>query len=247
MLMTRVIPCLLIENKKLVKTTQFRNPKYIGDPINAIKIYNEKEVDEIILLDITRNKSSPEFEYISKIASECFMPLCYGGGISSKEDVYKIIDSGVEKVSINTNIRDDFVKDVVKDIGSQSVVASVDVRNTQRYLYSIYIRNGMEHFSDSISLHINHIKSVGCGEILLTNIYHEGMMNGYDTKLISMVSHMVDIPVVAHGGSGNISHLEEAIQHGASACAIGSMAVYHNKNKSVLINFPSREELKNII
>lgn len=246
MLTPRVIPCLLIENRKLVKTTHFKNPSYVGDPINAIKIFNEKEVDEIIILDITKNKKHPDFEYISKIASECFMPMCYGGGIRSFEDALKTISCGVEKISLNTlseNIS--CVDEICKSVGNQSLICSIDVsKNTNGY--KIYTNYGTKRCEYNIYDYAVRCEMIGFGELLITNMNYEGTMQGYDISLISKISKCVNIPIIAHGGAGNISDIERAIRFGASACAIGSMAVYHNRTKSVLINFPSRKELKNL-
>ncbi len=242
--MTRVIPCLLLSHGKLVKTVQFQNPNYIGDPVNAVKIYNEKEVDELIILDIAATKEgiNPSFEMVKKIADECFMPLCYGGGIRTLEDIEFLLKIGVEKVAINTYAYKNplFVEKASKMFGAQSIIVSIDVNKF------VYIKGGTEStFLDPID-YAKRVENAGAGEILLTSISKDGTMSGYDLDLISRVSKAVKIPVIACGGAGKIQDFLEAVKRGASACAAGSLFVYHGRNKAVLINFPSREELKEI-
>lgn len=247
MIFPRVMPILLIENKKLVKTTQFQTPKYIGDPINAVKIFNEKEVDEIIVIDISKDKKNPDFELISKLSSECFMPMCYGGGIKNLNEARKIISCGVEKLSFNTLLKNPpIIKEISEDIGNQSMVCSLDIKPNDSN-YHIYVKNGTEKLSSNFFDVLKSLENIGFGEILLTNICREGTRTGYDTKLISIVSQNVNIPLIAHGGAGCVEDVEHALQCGASACAIGSMVVYYKNSKSILINFPSMQDLKRIL
>lgn len=245
MLMTRVMPCLLLDHGKLVKTVRFRNPNYIGDPVNAVKIYNEKEVDELILLDIsaTREGRKPPFEKIREIADECFMPLCYGGGVKESADVETLLKIGVEKVAINTHAfkNPEFIKKASATFGSQSIIVSVDVNKT------VFVKSGTEPTSLDPVTHAKEMEAAGAGEILLTSIPKEGTMSGYDLDLISSVSKEVNIPVIANGGAGKVQDFIDAVKHGASACAAGSLVVYHGMNKAVLINFPSRQDLKDVL
>lgn len=244
----RVIPVLLLDKNGIYKTVQFKNAKYIGDPLNAVKIFNDKEVDELIFLDIsaTENKREPNYDYLAKIASECFMPLCYGGGIQSSEQIKKIINSGIEKVAINAYAlqNPNFIKEASDTFGSSTIVVSIDVKKTWLGKYEIYNKNKVKtNFSDPI-LFAQEMEKLGAGEILINSVNNDGMMSGYDYSLIEKISHAVNIPVVACGGAGVLSHFKLAIQSGASACAAGSKFVFHGVHKAVLINYPSQEELK---
>jgi cyclase len=251
MLGIRVMPCLLLKNNRLVKTVQFKNPDYIGDPVNAIKIYNEKEVDELIFLDIsaTLENRSPPFENIINITNECFMPVTYGGGISKIEDMRKIFHSGIEKIAINSYSISNpgFVKSAAKEFGNQSVIVSIDVKKDKFGIYNVFSHSGTKKTNLDPVQHAVNMEQCGAGEILLTSINHEGMMNGYDIELISRVSKSINIPLIAHGGAGSVEHFKQAVKAGASAVAAGSMVVYQGKNKGVLINFPSQAELKKLL
>lgn len=251
MLAIRVMPCLLLKNNRLVKTVQFKNPAYIGDPVNAIKIYNDKEVDELIFLDITATveNRSPPFENIINITNECFMPVTYGGGIAKIEDMRKIFHSGIEKISLNSFAisNPEFIKSAAKEFGSQSIIVSIDVKKDIFGSYNVYSHSGTKKTNLDPIQHAVNMEQCGAGEILLTSINHEGMMNGYDIELISRVCKSINIPLIAHGGAGSVEHFKQAVEAGASAVASGSMVVYQGKNKGVLINFPSPAELKKIV
>lgn len=246
----RVIPILLLSGTKLVKTERFRKPVYVGDPINAIKIFNDKEVDEIAVLDIdaTREKKGPNLDYLAHLASECFMPMCYGGGITSIEDMEKIFAIGVEKISLNSIILDtpEVVEQAASVFGSQSIVVSIDVKTTlfgKQVVYSASEKKNMRR--DPVEF-AKTLENAGAGEILLNSVARDGTAMGYDLDLIKNVSSAVNVPVIACGGAGSISDFREAFDAGASAIAAGRMFVFHGKHKAVLIRYPSISELDSI-
>lgn len=252
MLKTRVMPCLLLRNRGLVKTVKFKTPAYIGDPINTIRIFNEKEVDELILLDITATVENKEVNYqiISEVASECFMPLTYGGGIKTVESAKKIFSIGVEKIAINASAVENpcFIKEMADVFGSQSVVVSIDVKKTLLGKYLVFAKGGRESTKNDPVEWAKNAENLGAGEILLTSIDRDGTFEGYDIELIRRVSSAVNIPVIACGGAGKIDDLADAVsQGGAAAVAAGSMVVYQGINRAVLINFPTRKELESIL
>jgi len=251
MLKTRVIPCLLLKDSGLVKTIKFKDPKYIGDPMNAVKIFNEKEVDELIILDIsaTIEKRKPSFEIINKIASECFMPFGYGGGVRNIEDMKKIFKIGVEKVIINNYAIENplFVKEASIQFGSQSIVVSIDVKKNMSGEYEIFTHGGIEMTKLNLIEFVVKMEKMGAGELFLNAVDNDGTMQGYDIDLINKVSKAVNIPVIACGGAGRIEDFGKAIKAGASAISAGSMFVFFGKLRAVLINFPTQEELKEIL
>lgn len=252
MLKTRVMPCLLLRNRGLVKTVKFKNPAYVGDPINTIRIFNEKEVDELILLDITATIEDKEVNYqvISEVASECFMPLTYGGGIRSIESAKRIFNIGVEKIAINSSALENlgFIKELADVFGSQSVVVSIDVKKTLLGKYIVFAKGGRESTKNDPVEWAKNVENLGAGEILLTSIDRDGTFEGYDIELIKRVSSAVNIPVIACGGAGKIDDLTDAVcKGGAAAVATGSMVVYQGANRAVLINFPTRKELEAIL
>lgn len=243
----RVIPTLLYNYRGLVKSKKFKGHVYLGDYLNAIKIFNEKEVDEIIFLDIEKGikNKKPDLKLIKEIASECFMPLCYGGGISTVDEVREILRLGVEKVAINSNAyrKPELIKSIVQSFGSQSVVISIDVKKNKNSRYSVYIDNGQTDTGiDPISYAVN-MERLGAGELLLNSIDRDGTYDGYDTWLIEQVSKAVSIPVIACGGGNGVKDFLNAIRNGASAVAAGSLFVFYGRLKAVLINFPTNEEL----
>ncbi len=244
----RIIPCLLLQNHDLVKTVQFSKPRYLGDPINAVKIFNGKGVDELCILDIiaSSQKKEPDFEYLKDIASEAFMPLSYGGGIASVEQIKRLFYLGYEKVVINTSfIRNpDLVYEAAKYVGSQSVVVSIDVKTDLFGKRACYIEDGgVKTGKDPVEL-AKYAEQMGAGEILLNSINQDGMMRGYDIKLVRDVASAVSIPVIACGGAGGVGDIKKVLtEGGAHAAAAGSLFVYYGRNKAVLINTPSEEEL----
>jgi len=249
MLKTRVMPCLLLRNKGLVKTVKFKNPNYIGDPINTIRIFNEKEIDELILLDITATTGNkkPNFQIISEVASECFMPLTYGGGIRSIEDARMIFSLGVEKIAVNSYAVENpaFVKEMAGLFGNQSVIIAIDVKKKWLGKYVVCAHGGGNTTKHEPVEWAKYMEEMGAGEILLTSIDRDGTYEGYDIELIQRVTASVTIPVITCGGAGKVTDFTEAVKvGGASAVAAGSMVVYQGKKRGVLINFPARQELE---
>lgn len=239
----RLIPCLLLDNGKLVKTVQFRKPVYVGDPINAVKIYNDREVDELVFLDIhaTRTHRRPDFEYLSKITEQCFMPLCYGGGITSLEDIGMLFRIGFEKVSINAAALEhpELIQEAAAVYGSQSIVGAMDVGKNLFGKAVVKTENGNHGTRYGPGEYARRLEDAGAGEIFLNSIIQDGMMNGYDYELIREVSESVQVPVIACGGAGSLQDCRKAIDSGASAAAAGSIFVFWGVNKAVLINYPN--------
>ena len=250
MLHARTIPILLLRNKGLVKTVQFGKSKYIGDPINAVKLFNDKEVDELVFLDIDASKEGrkPDFDYIQSIASECFMPLGYGGGISTLSDIAKLFSIGVEKVIINSNALTnlDLIKEASSIYGNQSIVVSVDVQKTLFGKHQVYSHSKIKHKQVDLFQFVRDAEIAGAGEIMVNAVDRDGMMTGYDLKLVQQISSVLTVPLVIAGGAGNLKHLREAIDAGASAVGAGSLFIYHGPHKAVLINYPTYKELKDI-
>jgi cyclase len=250
MLRTRVIPCLLLQNGGLVKTVRFREPKYVGDPINAIRIFNEKEVDELMVLDIlaSREKREPNYALIEQFAGECFMPLCYGGGISTIEQARRLFASGVEKICLQSAALDNpgLISELAERFGSQSIVVSADVKRNwlnKPFLYEsrsgkTLKRGWMEFVQDMVQF--------GAGEIVLNAVDRDGTMQGYDLELLQQASSSISVPLVALGGAGGLDHLRQAIQTGAAAVAAGSLFVFHGPHRAVLISYPKYRDLENL-
>jgi cyclase len=250
MIISRVIPCLLLRNNGLVKTVKFKNSTYIGDPINAVKIFNEKEVDELIFLDIdaSTEKKEPPFNLLKNIASECFMPLCYGGGISNIDQISQILKCGVEKVAINSYAvkNPEFIKKAAEVFGSSTIVVAIDVKKNILGKYQIYINGGKENSGKDPFEFARIAEQLGAGELFLNSIDRDGTMTGYDIELLNKLSHSVKVPVIACGGAGNINHMREAIQNGAAAVSAGSFFVFQGKRRAVLISYPTIEEIKHV-
>jgi cyclase len=245
---TRVIPVLLLRGQGLVKTIKFKNPIYIGDPINSVRIFNEKEVDELIFLDIfaTRERRGPDFDILSDIAGEAFMPMAYGGGISNIDQIEKIFTLGFEKVVINSAAYNnlDLIKLASKRFGAQSIVGCVDVHRTLLGRYELYSNAGKIKQQTSLIDHVIFLEQQGVGEILINAIDRDGTQSGYDLKMVGEVARAVKVPVVACGGAGSLDHMSAAvIEAGATAVAAGSFFVFVGPHRAVLINYPSREQL----
>ena len=252
MLRTRVIPCLLLRGTTLVKTVKFNKFEYIGDPLNTCRIFNELEVDEMTILDITasRENRGPDFKILEKLVSECFMPLSYGGGITSFEQAEKLFSIGFEKVVINSALfkTPELITQISSRYGSQSIIVSIDVSKSFLWGYEVYSHSGTKKQPVSLSEWTKKIEEMGAGEILLTSIDREGTWNGFDIALVKAVADSVRIPLIAHGGAGSINHIGEAIKSGnASAVGLGSMVVFQNKGMGVLVNFPDRKKLEEAI
>lgn len=248
MLTTRVIPCLLMDGKGLIKTVQFKSPKYIGDPINAVKIFNDKFVDEIIFLDIsaTRMGQKPNFDLIEQIATECFIPFCYGGGIACKNDAIKLFKLGVEKVSINSAAikNPDLIVELSEHFGRQSIVVAMDVKKYLTLGYRVVIQNGTARTKMNPIDYARKAEELGAGELLINSVDGDGKMQGYDLNLLKEITAAVSIPVIACGGAGNIEHMAAAVRIAqVSAVAAGSLFVFKGKHRAVLINYPSQKEM----
>ena len=247
----RIIPTLLCDNDELVKTQKFKNPKYIWDPINAVKIFNEKEVDELIFIDISASKQSkqPNFDLINEIASECFMPLSYGGGINDLNQMEKVLSCGVEKIIINNSLHDNsnLISEAEKIFGSQFLVASIDVKKNIFGKYCIYDYLNKKVISKNILEYINLISSLGFGEIYLNNIDHDGVRNGYDIELISSIVSYTSLPVIACGGLKDFDDLKSAYDVGCSAASGGSYFIFQGKHRAVLISYADKEKIESYI
>ncbi|HIQ27994.1 MAG TPA: glycosyl amidation-associated protein WbuZ [Sulfurovum sp.] len=251
MLQTRVIPVLLLQNKGLVKTVKFKNPKYVGDPLNAIKIFNEKEVDELIFLDIDASKKGmePDYELIKDFASECFMPVCYGGGITNIEQIKKIFTLGIEKISINYFVlkNDELIKKAVEIYGSQSIVVAIDIKKSLMGKYQIYDHTKKKNLKTPFLEYIKHIEELGAGEILINNVDLDGTQKGYDIDLLKQVVNYVKIPVIACGGAGELKDFQTAKKEAnVSAVSAGSFFVFQGKHNAVLITYPKYQELEKL-
>jgi len=249
MFLPRIIPVLLLKGKGLVKTVKFKDPKYIGDPINAVKIFNDLKADELIFLDITASKERRTIsaDLVKDIGDEAFMPFGVGGGICSIEQIEKLLKAGAEKVIINTNavLRPELIEEAAKVFGSQSIVVALDVKKTLFGKYECWIKDG----SENIKIHpvemAKRIESSGAGELFINSIDNDGLMTGYDIALIKCIAEIVSIPVVACGGAGNLEHLRDGYFKGsAHALAAGSLFVYHGPRRAVLINYPYKSEIK---
>lgn len=249
MLRTRVIPCLQLIDEALVKTVKFNNHKYIGDPINTVRIFNELEVDELCFLDIraTKEKRKPNFKILREIADECFMPLSYGGGINDEHTVSEILSIGFEKVVLNTTAftNQNLISKIAKHFGSQSIIASIDVKKNLFNKYHVYTHDGTKKQAIDPVEYAKMLENTGAGEILLTSIDNEGTWSGYDIEITKAISKAVRIPVIANGGCGSVQHIKEVVSKAnVSAVALGSMVVYQRKNFGVLVNFPDKVALQ---
>jgi imidazole glycerol-phosphate synthase subunit HisF len=252
MIRPRVIPALLLQGQGLVKTVKFKNPTYLGDPINIVRIFNEKEVDELIFLDITATNESrpPAFKVLANITSECFMPLGYGGGIRSMDAIKTLLSIGIEKLILNTSAveQPSLVRLAADYAGSQAVVISMDVRKGFLGKYEVFTRSGKTGTGLDPVKHAREMEKMGAGELFVNSIDRDGTMQGYDLELIRRVAEAVSIPVVACGGAGKLQDLADAIQKGgASAAAAGSLFVFQGPLRGVLISYPSASELKQVI
>jgi len=242
----RLIPCLSLRGHGLVKTEQFKNGRYLGDPVNAVKIYNDREVDELFVLDIdaTRHGYSPDISYLKKITQQCFMPVGYAGGIKTLDDVKALFDIGFEKVSICSAVytNPNLIREAANVFGSQSIVCGIDVMS-EGSSWTVYVENGKRRISNSATDYAKHLVDLGAGELFVNSIDRDGMMNGYDIDLIRMISNAVSVPVVVCGGARNLDDCAKAIKAGASAVAAGSMFVYWGRKKAVLINYPDGKDI----
>lgn len=251
MLLPRIIPCLLMTNEGLVKTVNFDNPNYIGDPINTVKIFNEKKADELILLDIDASvkKCEPNFTLISNIARESRMPICYGGGIKSLDQAKKIFNFGIEKIAISSIIHNDLniISEISNYAGSQSTVIVLDIMKKNNE-YKIFIENGKKESDKDLSSSIKKFESEGAGEIVINSIDQDGLMKGYDFDLIDQIYEITNIPITILGGAGSLVDIKNAIErYGNIGFACGSLFIYKGPRKAVLINYPDFKDKKNLL
>jgi len=251
---SRVIPCLLLHRGGLVKTVQFANPRYIGDPINTVRIFNEKEVDELLIFDIDATVAGrpPDFELIEEIVGEAFMPIGYGGGVKTLEHMYRLFRGGVEKVSLSSAALEDptLVGEAASRFGRQAVIVTLDLKRRSRWRkgYVVTTHNGTRSLpGDPIQIAVQ-MEQAGAGELLVNFVDRDGTMQGYDLEYIREITGRVDIPVIALGGAGSLEDLRRVVMEaGASAAAAGSLFVYYGKHRAVLINYPSQEKLTQLM
>lgn len=251
MAIPRVIPVLLLQNGGLVKTTKFKEAVYVGDPINAVKIFNEKNVDELCFLDIDASKKNtePNYTLIKEIASECFMPLSYAGAVKNVDQIKKLIQSGVEKIIINTQLRKnpDFVKEACNQFGSSTIVGAIDVKKNFWGKHFIYDHASEKLTNLEVLEFVKKAEELGIGELLVNNVDLDGTMQGYDFELIKKITTSVNIPVVACGGCGSIQDIDKVVNDAkAQAAAAGSFFVFHGKHNAVLITYPDYSSLEKI-
>ena len=250
MLRSRIIPCLLIHNKGLVKTVKFKEPKYVGDPQNAVKIFNEKEVDELIVLDIdaTRENRGPNLEMIKNLADECRMPFCYGGGITTVKQARKIINLGAEKVALSYSALHNInlCQEIGAIIGNQSVVVVLDVKKKKLFGgYDIYTHNGTKKSKWKPDDLVAKLEEIGIGEIVINSIDNDGTMQGYDTALVENIRKNCSMPITVLGGAGTLDDIKNLIsKFKIIGAAAGSLFVFKGKYRAVLINYPNRQERK---
>jgi cyclase len=250
MLYNRVIPCLLLKGDGLVKTVGFAQPKYLGDPLNVVRLFNDLEVDELIFLDInaTPEGREPDFDRLHDIASQCFMPISYGGGVRSIDHARRLFQLGVEKVALTTAAAENpaLITQMADCFGRQSVIVGIDVKRNFLGKPRVWARCGKKRTAYSPIEFAREAERLGAGEILLSSIDRDGAQQGYDLELIGQVAQGVNIPVIACGGAGSTNDLAAAIGAGASAVAAGSLFVFRGPHRAVLISYPSQEELRNV-
>lgn len=251
MLRHRVIPILLLQNRGLVKTTKFKDPRYLGDPHNAVRIFNEKEVDEIVILDIgaSRDSRDPDFDFICGIATECFMPLAYGGGIRDVDQARRLFSSGVERVILRTSAMTNprIVSEIASFAGSSSIAIAIDVHRTRLGKYRLSAPGTPLDGSSNWMEEMKRLVDAGAGEVILNSVDRDGTMTGMDTDLIRLVSDRLSVPLLAVGGVGSLTDIKEGIEAGASAIGAGSFFVYHGPRRAVLITYPSYQELTDLL
>lgn len=252
MLRPRIIPCLLVKDKGLVKTVHFKDPKYVGDPINAVRIFNEKQVDELTILDIdaTVENREPDYKMIEHWAAECRMPLCYGGGVKTAEQAQRIFNLGVEKVAISSAAIEDptLIARIAERVGSQSVVVVIDAKKKLFGGYEVYTHNGKKSTGKNPFELAKQLESLGAGEIVINSIDHDGVMKGYDMTLAEKIRSITSLPLTVLGGAGNINDIGMLInKFGIIGASAGSLFVFKGVYKAVLISYPSPAEKDDLI
>lgn len=251
MLRPRIIPSLLLHKKGLVKTVNFESPKYVGDPINAVRIFNEKEVDELAFFDIdaTVLNTEPDYVLIEKLANQSRMPLCYGGGVKTVEQAQKIFGLGIEKIALSSAViqNPQLATQIANRVGSQSVVVVLDIKKKLLNGYEVYTHNGKKSTGINPIKFAQEMEQYGAGEIILNSIDHDGLMKGYDLNLIDKIAEKISIPMTVLGGAGSFSDIEKVInKHGVIGVAAGSLFVFKGPYKAVLINYPTQLEKNKI-
>ncbi len=252
MLRPRIIPSLLIQDNGLVKTVNFKNPKYIGDPINAVKIFNEKEVDELAIFDIdaTAKNLEPNYSLIERIANQSRMPLCYGGGVKTVEQAQKIFGLGIEKIALSSAVLQNpqLITQIAERVGSQSVIVVLDVKKKLFGGYEVYTHNGKKATGINPVKFAEEAQRLGAGEIIINSIDQDGVMRGFDMNLIDQIREKISLPLTVLGGAGSLKDIREVIKkHGIIGVAVGSLFVFKGIYKAVLINYPNKDEKKEII
>ncbi len=252
MLRPRIIPCLLVQDKGLVKTVKFGNPKYVGDPINAVRIFNEKEVDELMVLDIDASVQhhEPDYRMIQNLAAECRMPLCYGGGVKTVEQAQRIFGLGVEKIALSSAAVENtkVIPKIAAVVGSQSVIVVIDVKKKLLGGYEVYIQNGKKKTGLDPVNFARELQELGVGEVVLNSIDNDGVMQGYDMKLIDKIRETITIPMTVLGGAGSSSDIKAVIdKHKIIGVAAGSLFVFKGIYKAVLINYPGKAEKESLV
>lgn len=251
MAIPRVIPVLLLKNKGLVKSVKFKDYRYVGDPINAVRIFNEKEVDELMFLDIEASKTghAPRLDVLQQIASECFMPLGYGGGVSTIDHIKSLIQCGIEKISINSAALDklDFIKSACDQFGSSTIVGAIDVKKNLWGKYHVFNHKSNKILERDPLAFAESLQKAGVGELFINIVDRDGIMEGFDFEFIKKITAAIDVPVIACGGCGSIKDIDQVINYSnASAAAAGSFFVFHGKHKAVLITYPEYGVLENM-
>lgn len=250
MLRTRVIPTLLLQDGGLVKTINFAKPKYVGDPINAVRIFNEKEVDELILLDITASREGrePDYDLINDIVSEAFMPIGYGGGVRTVLQAQRLVSLGLERISFNSTALDSWtvISETSARLGSSSTMVSIDVNMDWRGRYRLYDARKKKNLKRDLMVHIVEAVAAGAGELFINDVSRDGTRKGYNIDLVAKICNAVDIPVIVCGGAGTLMDFKIAADAQAAGVSAGSMFVYMGKHQAVMINYPSHIQLKGI-
>ncbi|SHE74247.1 AglZ/HisF2 family acetamidino modification protein [Chryseobacterium sp. OV279] len=252
MLRPRIIPSLLLQDNGLVKTVNFKNPKYVGDPINAVRIFNEKEVDELAIFDIdaTAKGLEPNYSLIERIANQSRMPLCYGGGVKTVEQAQKIFGLGIEKIALSSAVLQNpqLITQIAERVGSQSVIVVLDVKKKLFGGYEVYTHNGKKATGIDPFKFVEEAQKLGAGEIVINSIDQDGVMKGYDMALINKVREKISLPLTVLGGAGTLNDVKQVIdKHGIIGVAAGSLFVFKGVYKAVLINYPTFEEKEKLI
>ena len=251
MLRPRIIPCLLVKGQGLVKTIKFKDPTYVGDPINAVRIFNEKEVDELIVLDIEASlkKHEPNYKLIEGFAAECRMPLCYGGGVKTLDQIQRIIGLGVEKVALGAAAIENhaLVEQAAGIVGSQSIVVVLDIKK-HGSRYEVFINSGRKKVDGTMLEHVRTLVALGVGEIVINSIDNDGTMKGYDYEMVQMVQNEISIPLTVLGGAGKLDDIQQLFRgFGLIGAAAGSLFTFRGQYRAVLINYPSRQEKEGLL